>query len=61
MQYRWGNAIEGFDMPIRVSINGESTWLSPNSKWQKLSLESKNNKVKIDANFYVSSLNILGD
>ena len=61
MQYRWGNAIEGFDMPIRVSINGESTWLSPNSKWQKLSLESKSNKVKVDANFYVSSLNVLGD
>ena len=61
MQYRWGNAIDGFDMPIKVTIAGKTQWLSPTSQWEKMSLEVKNSQVKVDANFYVNTMNVLGD
>ncbi|WP_085300534.1 M1 family metallopeptidase [Cognaticolwellia mytili] len=61
MQYRWGNAIDGFDMPIKITIAGKTQWLSPTSQWEKMSLEVKNSQVKVDANFYVNTLNLLGN
>lgn len=61
MQYRWGNTVEGFDMPIKVFINEKVVWLSPNNQWQKLSLEANSNTVEVDTNFYVSTLNLLGE
>jgi aminopeptidase N len=61
MQYRWGNAIDDFDMPIKVTIAGKTHWLSPSSQWEKMTLEVKNSKVKVDANFYVNTMNVLGD
>ena len=61
MQYRWGNAIDGFDMPIKVTFAGKTQWLSPTSQWEKMSLEVKNSQVKVDANFYVNTMNVLGD
>ena len=61
MQYRWGNAIDDFDMPIKVTIAGKTQWLSPTSQWEKMSLEAKNSQVKVDANFYVNTMNVLGD
>ncbi len=61
MQYRWGNAIDDFDMPIKISINGKTHWLSPTAKWEKMSLAVENSKVKVDANFYINTMNVLGD
>lgn len=61
MQYRWGNTVEGFDMPIKVFINEKVVWLSPNNQWQKLSLEANSNTVKVDTTFYMSTLNLLGE
>jgi aminopeptidase N len=61
IQYRWGNTIDDFDMPVKVTINGEVFWLSPTSKWEKMELGTKNNKVNVDADFYINTLNVLGD
>ena len=61
MQYRWSNTIDGFDMPIKVTINKKVRWLSPSNSWQKLTLDDKNSNIDVDANFYVNTLNILGD
>lgn len=61
MQYRWSNTIDGFDMPIKVTINKKVRWLSPSNSWQKLTLDGKSSNVDVDANFYVNTLNILGD
>tara|TARA_R110000744_G_scaffold78514_4_gene154630 strand:- start:11266 stop:12957 length:1692 start_codon:yes stop_codon:yes gene_type:complete len=68
VQYRWSNTIDGFDMPVRVFINGKAMWLSPSNKWANISVdngqtEDKADKVQVmvDANFYVSTLNLLGN
>ncbi|MEW6990524.1 M1 family metallopeptidase [Colwelliaceae bacterium 6441] len=58
MYIRWGNVIKGFDMPIRVSIDGKEQWLSPTTSWTKIELKSANPSLEVDTNFYVSTLNI---
>jgi aminopeptidase N len=61
MKIRWGNTIADFDMPIKVSIDGEEQWLSPTTQWRKHPIKRANPSVVVDANFYVNTMNVLGD
>jgi len=61
LKFRWGNTIKDFDMPITVSLNEKRTQLKPTTKWQTIKLDKANSKLIVDANFYVSSLNILSE
>jgi aminopeptidase N len=56
--YRWTNCVVGFDMPIKVQINGQEKWLKVNTDWQRQSAEQKEPKLSIDKNFYVTSFDI---
>jgi len=60
LRYRWGNSVKGFNMPVKVEINGKAQWLSAKTSWTKLALESAKPSFEVDANFYISALNILG-
>ena len=53
--YFWANCVEGFDMPVKVSVvPGQSIWLTPHTKIQKLKLKSPMLPRQIvDRNFYV--------
>jgi aminopeptidase N len=57
--YKWENTIDGFEMPIRIFINGEPEWLKPNSKSYK-ALENlpENADILVDQNFYVGDFNL---
>ena len=61
MSVRWGNSVEGFNMPIKVSINGKTQWLTPTTRWTKVEVDQSNVKVVVDANFYISELSIMGE
>jgi len=61
MKIRWGNVIDDFNMPLRVYINGKSQWLSPTATWTTVELSNGNPSIKIDANFYISTQNVLGN
>lgn len=50
VQYRWANAVTGFNMPVRLA-NGQ--WLSPTASWQKMAL-ADNNAFDVDKNFYIN-------
>ncbi|MGM0582724.1 MAG: M1 family metallopeptidase [Bacteroidota bacterium] len=57
--YKWENTIDGFDMPIRVFINGEAEWLNPNSKtFKNLENLPENVDILVDPNFYVAKFNL---
>lgn len=58
LEYRWSNAVAGFDMPVKVTLNGVETWLKPKEKWSNLKVESGKTDLKVDVNFYVAELNI---
>ena len=61
MKVRWGNVISDFTMPIKVQINGKTQWLSPSTKWTDVSISQKDVSVVVDADFYVGTMNILGE
>lgn len=51
--YRWKNVVEGFDMPVKVIVNGKSTWVQPSTKLQKKRFKNTIEEILIDRNFYV--------
>ena len=57
LQYRWGNCIKGFNMKLKVKINGQVQWLEPTQKWQNLSHEELIHSVEVDPDFYVAGFN----
>lgn len=55
MRYRWSNCIEGFNMKLKVYINGKEKWLQPDKSWNNLDLEEAIKSVEVDKDFYVAS------
>ncbi|WP_245590571.1 M1 family metallopeptidase [Adhaeribacter aquaticus] len=52
--YRWANCLESFNMPVKVTINGQEKWLKPETTWKEIT-GSSTGKFVVDANFYVNS------
>ncbi|WP_421775296.1 M1 family metallopeptidase [Gracilimonas sp.] len=62
LMYRWGNTVDGFNLPVDVTINGEKLRLKPETSWKTLALKSNNSHVlTVDPNYYVGSFNLLGN
>jgi aminopeptidase N len=57
IRYRWNNVVDGFDMPIKVSINGKTKVLNPTTTWKVIYTDTNKN-VTIDKNFYVTTKKI---
>jgi hypothetical protein len=57
--YRWSNAVLGFDMPLKITLNGTEKWLYPESHWKQTTTDNEKTILEIDSNFYVAGYNIL--
>jgi aminopeptidase N len=54
LHYRYNNVVDGFDMPIKVSLGKKTQWIKPNQQWQKMNIDSSvDTDFTIDRNFYV--------
>ena len=53
--YRWTNCVVGFNMPLKITLNGKEQWLKPQAEWTILPKKSKDSKVEVDQDFYVKS------
>lgn len=51
--FQWINAVDGFDMPVTVDINGKKVRLSPTTEHQTLKLDRKVETFSIDRNYYI--------
>ena len=49
ISYRWINVVPGFEMPLKVTIDGIEQIIKPTSVWKNIS----GNQLLIDRNFYV--------
>lgn len=49
VSYRWENVVPGFQMPIKVSVDGVEHFVYPTTDWKKI----KGKSMKADRNFYV--------
>ena len=56
LRYRWANCTGGFDMPVKVFFdkNTSPTWLYPTTAWQKLKTGAK--ELIADKDFFVEKL-----
>jgi aminopeptidase N len=55
LAYRWVNCVSGFDMPVKVALNGEEKWLNPKTDFSFLKYEKAKPNLVVDENFYVLS------
>ncbi|WP_253269507.1 M1 family metallopeptidase [Tenacibaculum mesophilum] len=53
LKYRWNNVVGGFNMPIKVTVDGKDELLKPSDNWQTKTI--KGDSIKVDKNFYVNS------
>ena len=58
LKYRWTNIVDGFDMPVKVKIGDDDTWIYPKAEWQTMETLSSKMPVIVDKNFYVDSKEI---
>lgn len=56
--YRWTNCVPGFNMPVKVTLNGKEELLKPETEWKSIPANTENPKLEIDTNFYVAGFNI---
>ena len=56
--YRWTNCVTGFNMPVKVTLNGKEELLQPEIKWKSVPANIENSKLETDKNFYVASFDI---
>ena len=60
--YRWSNAVDGFSMPVDVTINGVDRRLEPTTTMNSTNMdEFEKYTLTIDPNYYVGSFNLLGN
>ncbi|WP_299682581.1 M1 family metallopeptidase [uncultured Dokdonia sp.] len=52
--FRYSNAVNGFDMPIQLVINGEKQWVYPSKQWRTYKADTKIKSLKIADDFYVA-------
>jgi aminopeptidase N len=58
LQYRWTQAVKGFDMPVRINLGGnESKLIYPTTQWKKLKVNG-DKTLSVDRNYYVHSQEI---
>ncbi len=53
LSYRWTNCVSGFNMPVKVTLNGKAQWLKPQVGWTKFSFKHKKIMLKVAKDFYV--------
>lgn len=56
LSYRWTNCVSGFDMLVKVNLNGKAQLLNPKAEWTNLPQTTKNLKLEVDKDFYVNVL-----
>jgi aminopeptidase N len=56
--YRWINCVSGFNLPVKVAIDGIEKVLNPTTEWQNITSQATASKLEIDKNYYVASFNI---
>ncbi|RTE51796.1 M1 family peptidase [Arenibacter aquaticus] len=53
LHYRYSNIVSGFDMPLKIMVNGSEEWIYPNLDWKKNTYQKDVQSVVVDRNFYI--------
>lgn len=58
LMYRWENAIPGFNMPVKVELGEEVTWLYPSTTWKTITDLFGADQLQVDRNFYIGTMEL---
>ncbi|MDO9181012.1 MAG: M1 family metallopeptidase [Bacteriovorax sp.] len=56
--YRWTNCVPGFNMPVKITLDGTEKLLNPTTEWNRIEAKMETPKLEIDKDSYVASFNI---
>jgi aminopeptidase N len=61
LSFRWTNVVEGFDMPVKVTLSpGTFRFIQPVESWLTVPIQlTRREDFRVDENFYVASRNVL--
>lgn len=54
--YRWTNCVQGFSIPVKVTLNGKEKWFQPKTEWTVMPFKSKSLTLDVNPDFYVNVL-----
>lgn len=54
LKYYWKGSVKGFNMPIKVKVDGKEVWLKPTRKEQKKKFKRPIKDFEVDRNFYIN-------
>ena len=55
IKYRFKNTVKNFKIPVKVTIDGNDIWITPNKRWQTIRNTDKDSSFIIDKNFYIKN------
>ncbi len=55
LKYRYSQVVDGFNMPIRIEIDGKGHWITPKKEWQRQAFDGDLSTFKVDRNFFVEN------
>ncbi|MGB7393204.1 MAG: M1 family metallopeptidase [Pricia sp.] len=53
LKYRYTDIVEGFEMPIQISVDGKSQWITPSGEWETKKIKGDPSTLKVNRDFYV--------
>jgi aminopeptidase N len=53
LKYHWTNIVTGFQIPVKVSLNGIEVTLNPKSEWSEFNNSTKIEKFTVNPNLYI--------
>jgi len=56
LTFRWNNCVAGFNMPIRIYVNGQRMDIKPSGRFETIELGAENPSITTDINYYVATL-----
>ena len=54
LKYRFTDVVDGFEMPIKITVDGKETWITPTTALKKQKFRKPIQKVEVDRNFYIN-------
>ena len=61
LKFRWDNCVKGFNMSLRVKVNGKVKWINPGRRWNSFTNTDVIQSFVVDPDFYVASFNLMGN
>ena len=55
LKFRYLDIVDGFDMPVKIQVNGSQSWIYPTAEWKTEEFKNPIDEVAVDRNFYIKS------